>query len=294
MAGLLRERRFDAGALEINYAEGPPTGPAFVLLHGGSTRWQYGTAFLEALAERWHVYAPDLRGHGASGHVPGRYSLRDYAADTAAFLAGVVGQPAVVYGHSLGGEIAVMVAAERGALVRAIIVGDAPLTIESHATEEPEHRAQNVLWHRLAGRPADEIDAALREMPVRPPGAAEARPAAEVFGQDSPWFAFHAVSLARLDPDMLAAVLAGPRVMLAGYDPERLLPAIAAPVLLLQGDPAAGGTLRDDEVAMALRLLPRGAHVRLSGIGHTLHALPGHDREVLRAIEPFLASLAAT
>src|SRR5439155_9457822 len=36
-----------------------------------------------------------------------------------------------------------------------------------HATEEPDHRAQNVLWHRLAGRPANEIEPTLREMPIR-------------------------------------------------------------------------------------------------------------------------------
>jgi pimeloyl-ACP methyl ester carboxylesterase len=293
MPGRLRERRVDVGAVELNYAEGPPNGPAFVLLHGGSTRWQHGAALLAALAERWHVFAPDLRGHGASGRVAGRYDLRDYAADTVAFLERAVGQPAVVFGHSLGGEIAVMVAAERGDLVRAVVVGDAPLSIERHATEEPDHRAQNVLWHRLAGRPAAEIAVALRSVPIRTPGAAAPRPAGEVMGDESPWFAFQAQNLAMLDPDMLAAVLAGPSAMLAGYDPERLLPAIAAPVLLLQGDPAAGGILRDDEVAMALERLPRGQHVRLSGIGHELHGPPGNERPVLDAIAPFLGSVRA-
>jgi pimeloyl-ACP methyl ester carboxylesterase len=289
----LRERRFDAGALEINCGEGPPNGPPFVLLHGGSASWRYGSELLDALADRWHVYAPDLRGHGDSGRVPGRYSLADYVPDTVGLLERVVGRPAVLYGHSLGGEVAVMLAAEHGALVRALVVGDAPLSIERHPTEEPDHRAQNVLWHRLAGRPVEEIEAALREMPFREPGAAGTRPAREVFGRESPWFAFQAGNLARLDPDMLAAVLAGPRAMLAGYDPERLLPAIAAPTLLLQADPAIGAALHDEEVALALTLLPRGSHVRLRGIGHPLHGLPGGTAAVLGAIEPFLASVRA-
>jgi len=87
---------------------------------------------------------------------------------------------------------------------------------------------------------------------------------------------------------MLAAVLAGPEVMLEGYDPAHLLPAIRCPVLLLQGDPATGGLLRDDEVALGLRLLPQAAHVRLAGIGHELHGPPENVPRVLRAITPFL------
>ncbi len=283
---MLVEWWFETGAVGINYGEGPGRGVPFVVLHGGAGSWRYAEALIGLLAERWHVSAPDFRGHGASGHVPGRYGLRDYAEDTAAFLAGVVGEPAVVFGHSLGGEVAVMVAAEQPGLVRAVVVGDAPLSIENHATEEPGHRAMNELWHGLVGRPVAEIAAALREMPVAVPGNDAPVRAGEAFGEGSPWFGFQATNLHRLDPGVLAAVLAGPAVMLAGYEPERLLPAIGCPVLLLQGDPAAGGVLTDAEVAMGLRLLPRGSHVRLEGIGHALHGVDAP--RVLRAIGPFL------
>lgn len=285
----VRERRFATGTVAINYAEGPPNGPPFVILHGGAVSWRYGDALINLLADRWHVYAPDLRGHGQSGHVPGRYRLPDYAVDMATFLAAVVREPAVLFGHSLGGETAVMVAAQRPALVRALIVGDAPLSTENHSTEEPDHRAMNELWHRLAGRPVAEIEAALGEMPVKVPGMQARVRAADAFGEASPWFAFQALNLHRLDPDMLAAVLAGPEDMLEGYEPEALLPAITCPVLLLQADPAAGGILSNREVARALCLLPRPTHVRLAGIGHSLHRT--HPRDVFDAISPFLATI---
>src|SRR5438034_11534143 len=37
----LREAVFQTPEVALNYAEGPSNGPSFVLLHGGSTRWQY-------------------------------------------------------------------------------------------------------------------------------------------------------------------------------------------------------------------------------------------------------------
>src|SRR6266852_5023373 len=217
----LRQALFQTDRVLLNYAEGPPNGPAFVLLHGGAARWQYGEALLEILVNGWHVYAPDFRGHGHSGRVPGAYSLREYERDTTAFLEGVVREPAIVYGHSLGGEVAVMLAAEHPELIAALIVGDAPLSIKHHLTEEPaEHRAQNLLWPTLCGRPVDEIEAAIRSMPIYVPSENVARPASEVLGNESPFFRHQAVSLHLLDPDMLAAVNAGPLPMLDGYEPE--------------------------------------------------------------------------
>jgi pimeloyl-ACP methyl ester carboxylesterase len=286
---MLREQRFDTGIVEINYAAGPPNGPPFVVLHGGSASWQYGKAFLAVLSDRWHVYAPDFRGHGQSGRVPGHYQVRDYAADTAAFLAGVVREPAIVFGHSLGGYAALAVAAEHPELVRAVIDGDATLEHKDHPVEEPTHKAQNVLWHTLAGRPVAEIATALKETPYLVPGETTPRRYADVVGEDSPWFAFQAINLHQLDPDMLAAVLAGPGHLLAGYTPERTLPTITCPVLLLEADPAAGGGgLPEEDARHALRLLRRGSLLRLVGIGHSLHGPPGQTLRVVEAITPFL------
>ena len=288
---MLEERRVHTSVVEINYAEGPPNGPPLVVLHGGAARWQGGEELLRRLAEGWHVFGPDFRGHGRSGRVAGRYGLRDYVQDTAAFLRAVVRKPAVLYGHSLGGEVAVMVAAQHPELIRAMIVGDAPLSIEDHPTEEASHRAMNDRWHGLAGRPVEEIVPALKATPMLVTGQTEPRPAREVLGEEHSWFAYQAMNLHLLDPYMLAAVLEGPAAMLDGYDPEILLPTIVCPVLLLQADPAKGGLLRDDEVTRALRLLCRGSHVLLTGIGHELHGPTDQVPAVLAALTPFLESV---
>ena len=36
---MLKEKKFDTGVVEINYAEGPNAGTPLVLLHGGGDRW---------------------------------------------------------------------------------------------------------------------------------------------------------------------------------------------------------------------------------------------------------------
>jgi pimeloyl-ACP methyl ester carboxylesterase len=284
----LHETRFAAPVVDLNVAEGgPPGAPPLLLLHGGGGRWQYLGELAEALSTTYHVFAPDLRGHGKSGRVPGGYKLDDYIPDIKALIEQRVGEPPVVFGHSMGGEVAVMLAARHPELVLALIVGDAPLTVEQHATEDPEHRARNELWHSLVGRPVNEIERALKQTPL------EGRTAEEVMGPDHPWFAMHALTLHQLDQEMLSTVLAGPELMLEGYDPFTLLPAIQAPTLLVQADPngpLGGGVMRDDEVALGLRLIPNAQHVRIDGVGHPLNDLP----KVLAVVMPFLNEISAS
>src|SRR5579859_160793 len=236
----LHQRSFHTGEVELNYAEGPDAGPPFAVLHGGSGRWQYGEKLLELLTPDWHVFAPDFRGHGKSGRAKSGYRLADYVRDKAVFDDRVIGQPAIVYGHSLGGQLIVKTTATRPDLFRALIIGDAPLSVHNLATEEPTHRAQNELWQRLAGQPVDAIIPALKDMLVRTTANSPPRPAREVFGEDHAWFAGQGLSLHQLDPAMLLAVLEGPAAMLGDYAPSRMLPSITCPVLLLAADPEIG------------------------------------------------------
>lgn len=144
---MLAEHRFDTGEVELNYAEGPGAGPPLVMVHGGASHWQAFETIIPALATRWQIYALDLRGHGRSGWIPNRYTLDDYTADLLAFLERRIGQPAVLFGHSLGGMIALLAAARAPQAVRAVILGDAPLVLASlraHITTGgAEHDAHN-------------------------------------------------------------------------------------------------------------------------------------------------------
>jgi pimeloyl-ACP methyl ester carboxylesterase len=62
---VLTEHRFHTDVVTLNYAEGEAYGPPLVLLHGGSACWQSVLPLIPDLRQGWHVYAPDLRGHGS-------------------------------------------------------------------------------------------------------------------------------------------------------------------------------------------------------------------------------------
>ena len=127
---MLKERSFNTGTTEINFAEGPHAGPPLVLLHGLPGRWQEFLPILPTMSLLWHTYALDFRGQGKSGRVPGQYLAKYYVADVEKFLQQQLDEPAILFGESAGGNVALSVAAQRPELVRAIIVGDSPIDMD--------------------------------------------------------------------------------------------------------------------------------------------------------------------
>ena len=111
----------------IHYAEGPAGGPPLLLIHGQTGTWADYARVLPALSENWHVYAVDCYGHGASSHNESKYYLRENGDDLIWFLQQVVGEPAVVSGHSSGGLLAAYAAAHGGAAVAGAVLEDPPV-----------------------------------------------------------------------------------------------------------------------------------------------------------------------
>jgi pimeloyl-ACP methyl ester carboxylesterase len=96
------------------------TGDPLVLLHpGGADSRAFDTTL--ALAERFHVYRFDRRGHGRTADVDGPISYATMADDTAAFLETVVGGPAHVLGHSDGAPVALLTAQRHPGLARRLV-----------------------------------------------------------------------------------------------------------------------------------------------------------------------------
>lgn len=111
----------------VHYADFGGTGAPLVLIHGlgGSlTNW---LAVAEGLTSRFRVFAPDLIGFGRTPLAGRRPGIPEQAAMLARFIAHVGGGPGVVVGNSMGGLVAVQLAADHPALVSRIILVNAAL-----------------------------------------------------------------------------------------------------------------------------------------------------------------------
>ena len=109
------------GAVKTWYDE-QGSGDPLVLMHGGLSDARFFEANTPALAERFHVYTPERRGHGHTPDVEGPINYQLMADDTIAFLETVVGQPAELVGHSDGAFTAMLVAMQRPELVNRLVL----------------------------------------------------------------------------------------------------------------------------------------------------------------------------
>jgi len=290
----MNEYRFNTGKVVLNYVMAPDTGqkagtrPAVVLLHGGSGHWQHMEGLLTGLAERWQVYAPDLRGHGLSGRVPWGYAINDYAIDIAAFLEQVSG-PAFLFGHSLGGIIAQMTAATYPENVAGLLLGDSPLDSGPWNTFLQTGREKLEAWIALSGGryTVEEILGWLKDVSTGPPGEdGRTLLIRAVFPENYSACRELAERLYQQDPNVLGMLLEDYAHAAAGFDMQSNLPAIRCPVLLMQADPAAGSVMTDAEVQRALLLLRYPSHVRFDGLSHQF--LFEDPQRVLQAMEDFM------
>ncbi len=147
--------------LDLYVEERGDGAPTLVFLHywGGSGRtW---TQVIDALADRFRCVAIDLRGWGRSGRDAEDYSLFAQAGDVEEIIAALDLKDVVLVGHSMGGKIAQILAAQSLPVVRGVVlVAPAPPTpiylpedqkrtmLESYASPEGVQGALQILTNR--------------------------------------------------------------------------------------------------------------------------------------------------
>jgi pimeloyl-ACP methyl ester carboxylesterase len=243
----------DRGArlIELHVEEHGDGFPLLLIQGLGWAKWASGRQWAD-FARRRRVLAFDNRGTGLSAKPPGPYSMELLADDAASVLDARGIEQADVYGHSMGGYIALQLSLRRPELVRSLVlVGTGP----GGPDHLPPPAETLVVWkaaYELSGE-----EAVRMSLPMTfPPGWAEEHPS-----EFDRWVA------ARLDPPTprerwLDQVRAVDGYKDVGVEVER----IGVPALVIHGEldrvvPVSNGRL------LAARL-PRAELVLLPNCGH--------------------------
>ncbi len=131
-----RQRTIEAGDLTVAYrdaASATETGvPPLLLLHGAVQTNAVWSAQIPALSQSRRIVAPDFRGHGDTRGDTAGLSVETLAEDGFRFLDTLGIDRVSLGGVSLGGMVALEMAARQPERVEALILADTPLALSLH------------------------------------------------------------------------------------------------------------------------------------------------------------------
>ncbi len=214
------------------YYEVHGAGPPLLLLHGAFLTVESWGKLVPELARSRQVIAVELQGHGHTADVDRPLSFRQMAADAAALLREIRVERTDVYGYSMGGTVALALAARHPGLVRKLIVHGSTYNKEGW---EPEGLKQ------FAALPAD-----FAPKPLKDP-----------YDKVAP------------DPKRWPVLVAKLKEMEMSFEglPDGDLKAITAPTLIIMGDREG---LRPEQAVAMYRLIPKAQLAILPGADHFL------------------------
>ena len=276
-----QEKFFDTGKMKINYLDyGSSSVGPLIMLHGGAWRWQEYLSLIPNLSQRWHTYALDLSGNGRSGWVAGHYSLEDFTEDNLEFVT-QLNAPAVLIGHSIGGVIALMVAARCPEKVKALIIEDSPLTLDNYKRIIESSRNMFSVWLDLkrSVQSEQELSLALADKYKDLPGVTSA------------WILFFAGCLWRLDPTFFNNLLYDFNGFTKGYDYKQILTTINCPVMFIRGETKLGAVMTDEEISWLQQDFRNVNYAQINGVGHLLHLQDQGQTPVLTKMMTFLENI---
>lgn len=285
-----------AGGVRIHVVEGgqrSAQATPLVLLPGQSMPWESYVKVMPRLAQRFHVVAVDIRGHGRSQHTPGHYSFTRCAQDLLELLPQVTEKPAVVTGNSSGGIIGMVAAARAPQRIAALLMEDPPLFSTDWPRLRDDTWVHGFFVHTVNTLP--DLARYFSTLTIPTQGSTRLmnfpRPLAWVLGGairrrqarapeqpvDIPWLPMHVRlfvrGLSEYDVDFTRACVDG---RMCDVDQGTELALVRCPTLLMKAasfrHPRLGlvGAMDDEDVARAMRIKPDLEVMRLNK-PHVVH-----------------------
>jgi pimeloyl-ACP methyl ester carboxylesterase len=250
---------------------GEPGRPQILLLHGGNQSAHSWDLVSLHLSDRYHVFALDQRGHGDSEwNREQDYSIDSMVGDAVAFIADQQLRDPIVFGHSMGGRIALTMATAHPTLARALVIVDVGPEISAEGSKTIQH----FVVHNVE---FDDLEIFLDNVQKYDPFRTRAHIERTVKYN----------MLRRADGKYISKV-DHRRIPLRNaeltLDHMRTL---TCPVLVLRG--AESNILEPEAAVRFVDALPNGRLVTVPKCGHNVHS--GNTPGFLEAIAPFLADL---
>ncbi|UVI37964.1 alpha/beta fold hydrolase [Brevibacterium spongiae] len=222
---------------------GPDDAPALLLLQGQSNSHEWWDELRGDFSSQFRTITFDYRGTGGSRGELGELSTASFAADAAEVLDHLGVDRTAVYGTSMGGRIAQMLAVDFPERVSALVLG-CTTPGGPHSVKRPREVGQNLA--RLRG---EEHTRYLFDLFYTPAWTVSAK-YSKLLGDDT----------------MMAAESAAHLRISAGHNAWDRLPEISAPTLVIHGDddrmnPVDNAHLLHERIpGSQLLILPEGRH----------------------------------
>ena len=278
-----KSMRMSVNGLDLHYLDWGNVGaPPVVCVHGYTSSAEPFNALARHFHDRFHIVAPDVRGHGESAWSPdSAYQYRDQVAD----LAGLVDQLGLarftLIGTSMGGIIAMAFAAAHAARLVGLVINDIGPDVEEGSQR---------ITQMVGGRP-DEFatleDAMAYRREISPvtasrPMSDQREVALGVLRQqaDGRW-------VWKMDPAYIRQRVqhgAPPRPAL-----WPVLKSLPCPTLVVWG--TESDVLLEAQARRMVGVLPRGELVKVAGVAHAPTLV---EPVVLAALERFLGAQAVS
>ena len=255
---------------------GDVAAPPVVLLHGGNQSSHSWDLVSLHLADRYHVYALDQRGHGDTEWSRELdYSMDAMVSDVRAFVAAAGIERPIVFGHSMGGRVALSTALAAPDLARAMVIVDVGPELSAEGTKV----VADFVVHNIE---FDDLNVFLDNV-VRYDRFRSREHVARTVKYNLLVRA-DGKYVSKVDHRRMTGTAAGGALSTLTLED---VGAITSPLLLVRG--GESDVLLADAAERFVEALPNGRMATVPNVGHNVHG--GNTAGFLQAVGPFLTSL---